>query len=200
MFCYIMQKRLTLTARRLEAARKEQGDSNNAFAKRIGVTRQLYGQWVSAGRTPTAEKARGVAAALGCTLEWVLGVPDAQQFAEQDRPAATLADDVARYVEREVLAVAKRRGLPEELFEGMTVDGVAALEAFASREIERLVEAWRQAGVSAATGIGAHGRAGLSEKSIAEWHTRHALNAFWAFFDSSTLRPGMQWRTLTRPR
>ena len=65
-----------MLAKRLKAAREKAGKSQDQVAKAVGVTQAAYSYFENGYKTPTLPVAKRIAAALGVSLDYLVGNDD----------------------------------------------------------------------------------------------------------------------------
>lgn len=153
-------------AERIFELRHDRKLTVEAFADALGVRHSTASNWMNLKATPNADALFRIASYFEVTVDWLLGVrTNSPKHPAQWRTSATLAEDVAAHVLREVylgLDVSEahvRNGLDDlvngedllaYLTRGVTVD--LAAEAAYIREMRALLELSTRARVALAAG------------------------------------------------
>lgn len=111
------------------------GGSRTAFAAMLGVGTTLVSKWCDHGTAPRLDTAAKIAEVTGVSVDWLLGFP-VPQYTAQSRQNATLAEDFAAYLAREIAV--KLSGIPDAPVAAtdLEVDGARALENAVVRETD----------------------------------------------------------------
>lgn len=86
-------------ATRLRSLREREGQSQEEFAKRLGLSQQQITRWETGKWTPQADALVTIAQSLGITVDYLLGMTD-----DPSRPVDTLTAE-----EREVINLLRRQ-------------------------------------------------------------------------------------------
>jgi transcriptional regulator with XRE-family HTH domain len=121
------------------------------FATDCGVNHRRLGLWLRGENAPDADNLRRIAVAEGVSLDWLLGIPNVAMLRGQSRDPASLEQDVAAFVTRQLeQRYRDPDGLPEPYL--WLAQGEKILEGLIddmSRAAEETIRAAQQQAVAA---------------------------------------------------
>ena len=76
---------MSIFAKRVKQLRKDNGWSQEDFAKRLGVTRSAIGNWEQGTREPPYEMLEAIADVFNCEMQYLIGEKPASDLSLNER-------------------------------------------------------------------------------------------------------------------